>query len=254
MEKRIVKFTEAIRLVCDKSFPKQRTTKKAKAHKTVPWWTQKLTVIRKKTNAQCRLYQRTRNNDDLQEKCKAKYSRSKAAYAAIIKREKIRSWQEYCNSTTAANPWNAVYNLAKRKRHTPTQTSTLWKPDGTLTTDTKETMRLMLNHFTPKDKEKEDSDYHKLVRAQAREPINIAEDREFTTEEISDIIGGMDNRKAPGEDSITRDIYKSAYQILPKFILAMYNGCLRVGVFPQRWKRANIIPITEHGKEDSYGC
>lgn len=62
----------------------------------------------------------------------------------------------------------------------------------------------------------------------------------------------MDNRKAPGEDGITADIYKSVYQILPKFTTAMYNGCLREGVFPQIWKMAKIIPITKPGKEDSY--
>jgi hypothetical protein len=32
----------------------------------------------------------------------------------------------------------------------------------------------------------------------------------------------------------------------------MYNGCLRDGVFPKRWKRAKIIPIIKPGKEDSY--
>jgi len=52
------------------------------------------------------------------------------------------------------------------------QISTLRKPDGSLTTDTKETLRLMLNHFTPEDNEREDNDYHKVARAQAQEPIN----------------------------------------------------------------------------------
>jgi len=32
----------------------------------------------------------------------------------------------------------------------------------------------------------------------------------------------------------------------------MYNGCLRDGVFPKRWKRAKIIPIIKPGKEDCY--
>jgi hypothetical protein len=41
--------------------------------------------------------------------------------------------------TTAANPWNAVYNLAAGKRCTSTQITTLRKPDGSLTADTKET-------------------------------------------------------------------------------------------------------------------
>ena len=40
--------------------------------------------------------------------------------------------------------------------------------------------------------------------------------------------------------------------MLPKFITAMYNGCLRNGIFPKRWKRAMLIPIIKHGKENSY--
>jgi hypothetical protein len=31
----------------------------------------------------------------------------------------------------------------------------------------------------------------------------------------------------------------------------MYNGCLRYGVFPKRWKRAKLIPIIKPGKENS---
>jgi len=31
----------------------------------------------------------------------------------------------------------------------------------------------------------------------------------------------------------------------------MYNGCLRKGVFPKRWKRAKLIPLVKLGKEDS---
>jgi hypothetical protein len=38
--------------------------------------------------------------------------------------------------TTAANPWNTVYKLAAGNRNTITQITTLWKPDGSLTTDT----------------------------------------------------------------------------------------------------------------------
>jgi hypothetical protein len=31
----------------------------------------------------------------------------------------------------------------------------------------------------------------------------------------------------------------------------LYRGCLRRGVFPSRWKRAKLIPITKTGKENS---
>ena len=108
--------------------------------------------------------------------------------------------------TTAANPWNAVYDLAAGKRNTTTQITTLQKPDGTLTTDTRETLRLMLDNFTPEDNERDDSDYHKQIRAQTQQPTTTADDREFTIEEIRDATESMENKKAPGEDAINGDI------------------------------------------------
>jgi hypothetical protein len=84
--------------------------------------------------------------------------------------------------TTAANPWNAVYNLAAGKRNTITQITTLRKLDGSLTPDTKETLCLMLDNFTPVDNERDDNDYHKQVRAHTQQPTTTADDSEFTVE------------------------------------------------------------------------
>jgi thiamine pyrophosphate-dependent acetolactate synthase large subunit-like protein len=136
--------------------------------------------------------------------------------------------------TTAPNPWNAIYNLAAGKRNTTTQITTLRKPDASLTSDTKETLHLMLDYFTPEDKVRKDSEYHKLIRAQTQQPTNKPDDREFTIEEIIYAIESLDNKKAAGEDGITGDIYKHTFQVLPKSITAMYNGCLKEGVFPKR--------------------
>jgi hypothetical protein len=90
IKKRIDKFSEALKLACNKSFQTYRAIKKVTAHKTVPWWTEELTVLRKRTNTQHRLYQRTRNCDELREKCKTQYFEDKATYAATIKRKTIR--------------------------------------------------------------------------------------------------------------------------------------------------------------------
>jgi len=61
------------------------------------------------------------------------------------------------------------------------------------------------------------------------------------------VIEGMNNEKAPGEDGITAEIYKLTFKIFPKSITAMYNGCLKIGIFPERWKKAKIIPIMKPG-------
>ena len=58
-------------------------------------------------------------------------------------------------------------------------------------------------------------------------------------------------KKAPGEDGITAEIFKQTFKILPKSITAMYNGCLKNGIFPEIWKKAKIIPITKSDTQNS---
>ena len=44
--------------------------------------------------------------------------------------------------------------------------------------------------------------------------------------------------------------HATKYGISPKYVTELYNNCLRLGVFPTRWKRATVIPITKPGKEN----
>ena len=106
----------------------------------------------------------------------------------------------------------------------------------------------MLEYFTPEDKEDDDTD-NKLARIQYQEPVDTADDKEFTLEEIRNAIESMGNKNAPG-DGITGEIYKSSFEIFPNYIRAMYE-CLRRWVFPERCKREKLIPIAKRGKENS---
>jgi hypothetical protein len=143
-----------------------------------------------------------------------------------------------------------VYELATGKIKSSNPLSTLRKPDGTVTTDTAETMHFIKDSFAPEDDEETDNEYHKLIRAQTKTPIT-ADGKLFAPTEIRDAINGMNKNKAPGEDGITSDILQRAFNLLPKFTTAMYNGCFRTACFPRIWKRAKIIPIVKPGKETS---
>jgi hypothetical protein len=83
IEKRIDEFSEALTTACNKSFHIQRASRSAPSHRTVPWWSADLTMLRKRTNALRRLHQRTRNNEELREKRKTQYFECKATYAAF---------------------------------------------------------------------------------------------------------------------------------------------------------------------------
>ena len=93
-----------------------RNTSQTKAKgKTVPWWTNELKIMRKKTNAMRRRYQWTTSNQALLESRKTQYTKAKTEYQAAVRKEKTRSWKEYCSKTFPINSWNEVYKLASNK-------------------------------------------------------------------------------------------------------------------------------------------
>jgi len=100
VEKLIEEFYEVLILACRESFRTQRAAERIRSNTSVPWWTDELTILRKRLNALRRRYQKTRNNEDLRQQRKAQYQEGKARYALTIKKEKISSWKEYCNLTS----------------------------------------------------------------------------------------------------------------------------------------------------------
>jgi hypothetical protein len=109
----------------------------------------------------------------------------------------------------------------------------------------------MLEYFVPDDNQKDDSHFHKQARILSQDPTDTGDDKEFTVEEIRNAVASMGDKKAPGEDEINGEIYKSTFENLPNYITALYNGFLRRGIFPTRWKRAKVIPIVQPGKDTS---
>ena len=54
-EKLVDKFNEALTMACNKTFQIHRASRNAPSHRSVPWWSADLTVLRKRTNALRRL-------------------------------------------------------------------------------------------------------------------------------------------------------------------------------------------------------
>jgi hypothetical protein len=150
--------------------------------------------MRKRLNALRRRYKRTRNNEDLRQQRKTQYLEGRARYAATIKKRKDRFMEGILNMTFSTNPWNEVYKLATGKGKT-TQLTTLRKPDGSLTADIRETLRHMLEYFVPEDKNNDNIDFHAQARTQSQEPMDTADDKDFTIDEIRNAVESMGNKK-----------------------------------------------------------
>jgi len=251
METVVKELHDILESACRSSFRILRTTKKTLPHKSVPWWTEGLTILRKWVNTQRRRYQWTRGNNNLQDQWKVQYLAIKAEHAATTRKERSTSWKQFCNMTSTTNPWNEKYRIAVGRRKQAIQITTLRKQDGKLTNSLHETLTHMLRNFTPEDNHNNVTAYHRKLRVQTQESIDTADDKEFTVQEIKNAVASMGNKKTPGEDDITSEIFKTLVEILPRYITAISNGCLRSGTFPTRWKKAKILPITKPRKESS---
>ena len=207
-------------------------------------------ILRKKTNALRRRFQRTTCDEQTRENRKQEYLTGKKTYESAIRKAKFESWKQYCNVTNSSNPWNAAYKVASGKLKHGYTLSTLRKTDGTYTSNIEDTMECMMDSFTPADSECEDDNHHKNIRREITSPPNTTNDRPFTSIEVKSILNRMDSTKAPGENGITVDIFLRVFNIFPNTTTTIYNECLERGCFPRIWKKSNIIPVIKPGKED----
>jgi len=89
MEDIVNRFSDALTTACNKSFKIGKAFMKTNKHKTVPWWTEDLTIARKRVNAFRRKYQRTKN-DILRDQRQNEYHVEKTQCQVKIKNAKIQ--------------------------------------------------------------------------------------------------------------------------------------------------------------------
>jgi len=87
----IEKFDETIQTTCREACKNLNKPNLKVKGRSVPWWMDALKIMRKRTNALRKLYQRTKNSNDLSENRKKQYTIAKTAYQAAIRKEKTNS-------------------------------------------------------------------------------------------------------------------------------------------------------------------
>ena len=69
--------------------------------------------------------------------------------------------------------------------------------------------------------------------------------------EIIKLISNLELRKACGYDHISnRMLIKSTSHVIAPFIVLLYNNCMRQGIFPNAYKKAQVISLYKGGDKD----
>ena len=69
---------------------------------------------------------------------------------------------------------------------------------------------------------------------------------------IREIRCELDENKAHGHDAVSIRMLKICDESIIKPLEMIYTNCLENGVFPDSWKKANIIPVHKKGDKCPY--
>lgn len=138
------------------------------------------------------------------------YLKQKEQYEKAAKQAQIRSWKEFCERQDREGLWEGIYrvikNTGKREEDLPLAVNgvTLGQEGST---------QLLADTFYPEDKEEDDNNEHRYIRAISEQAISVTQDRhepKFTMLEMVSSIESFNPKKAPGIDGLTIDLCKQS--------------------------------------------
>lgn len=215
--------------------------------RSVPWWTETLTALKKRTYKTRRAFQRERDPAARLEK-KRIYTRIRREYTTEVHRAKSASMQEFATEEGNSNPWGVNYKLRMNKI-TPERAlavSARGLADPVTWTDA---ALNLLNTLVPDDTE-DTMDIQRDRRRIRDTPPDTDDTEEFHESEICSALRSLRNGKAPGPDRIEVEVLKASYRTLHAELQQLYNGCMRHGVFPGTWKTGSVRALLKTPDKD----
>jgi len=196
-----------------------------------PWWSDRLTTMRKNLNAKRRQGLRTSDRQA--------YNRLRNEYLHEIRRTKMESWRKMADDINV-NTWGKAFKYAKNGPRNKPIISSLAKEDSTLTETLDETMDILLKTFVPDDLNPTGS----LRQGPMERHVWVDE------QQVKNAIWRMKPARAPGLDGITAGILRKAWPIIKESITQLMNRCLEDATFPDCWKVSRLVIVPKPGKKD----
>lgn len=221
------KLIETVIKTCNEVIPKHKSFKNSNN-----WWSSELTAKRKLVNHLRRRYQRCKDQIQRHQR-KVIYYNERQTYIQLIKSSKTKSWRKFCYESDS---WGLPYKLLNNKLKNEKPIPNFKKSDGTYTQTHEESLQYALHHMFPEDDISTDTAYHQYVRRQTATTPDTSDDKDFTQNELNEVINNLSANKASGWDQINDIIVKAIHRQKPRLLLKLYNKCLNCGYFPEKWK------------------
>lgn len=210
----------------------------------MPWWTAELWLLRKSLWDSFRI----KTEQPTSENC-AIYRSKKAAYQRLLRETKAKSWRDFCTSNMGGDIFNELDKIANpRLSHELPSSLTV---DGTVHSGPAEVLQQFSNHFFPP--EPPDSADHCLLRESVERRANEGPPSEYSPISRTEMIAQKESMRltrAPGSDGFSAVWLHHSFDLIISHIQAIFNACLALGYFPQKWKCAKVLLLKKPGKTD----
>ncbi|KAI5731333.1 hypothetical protein M8J77_008370 [Diaphorina citri] len=213
---------ELIQSICNETFPQKSTSSK---RKPVYWWNEEIVNLRK----QCSVIRRSlvrrnarrdRNLEEIEALKREYYTKKKNLRVAITQSQSL-AWKKLCDELND-NIWGTGYKIVCKRFASPTANN--------LTTEEK---LAVVDKLFPR---------HQLIEWNT-EPVQLDDIPLFSLDELLEVCLETKCGKAPGPDRISPEIIKLFIETKPDVCLKLFNDQLKMGTFPDIWKRARLVLI-----------
>ncbi|KAJ8938280.1 hypothetical protein NQ314_011542 [Rhamnusium bicolor] len=207
------------------------------------WWNDELERERRDTRRARKRFQDARGNE--REVFRMEYLEKRNGYKRKIKEAKLKEMEEELERMG-----DRVWDVCKRwvkggKREVK---GNLRRPDGTYTGSLEETYEELVGQYFPQDIAAGEGEGHgEMRREYGEDRVDEGEDFVVTMNELRGVIDGMSVGKAPGMDGIPNECMRHVLNGVGDSWRVIVEGCLREGVFPRVWKRAEVVWIPKKG-------
>lgn len=242
VEAAAVAIHSAIVCACEAS-----VKRKTPHSRSVPWWTENLTTIKKMSYKARKAFQAERDPERRETK-KRIYARIRRDYTSEVYRAKKVDWQKLVSDKGNSSPWGVVYKLRMQKI-LPERALASSPLEAGRSITWEHTALKLLNSLVPDDTV-DSLDIQRNIRAARDIHPDTPEAEEFNELEVRSAVSRLRNGKAPGSDGIEVEILKASYQVLHEELLAVYNSCLSLGEFPKIWKSGSIRALLKGPHKD----
>lgn len=188
------------------------------------WWTDEIAELRRLCVAARRRYTRSRGDKDLYEELRSARRLLKKA----MRTSQRRRWNELI-AELDVDPWGLAYKIVYRKLRVRQRIPELSNEDW---------VRRVIASLFPR---------HPTSR-RTRTRCRVGPELLFSADELIRQWTKLKNNKAPGPDGIPNEVVGMVIRVHPELLLRVYNGCLRKGVFYQKWKKQRLILLRKGQK------